>query len=160
MKHRGFSLVELVTVLALVSILGAVAFARFANVSTYQSVIFQQELLSYFRLAQRVAVAHQGGDTVFSLQQTGATWQVTLQFDGQTRIDTLDGEEAVTFRLGGFTGSLSGGTLYRAAYNDEGDLTQVTSPANTPVTQSIQLTAGVHNICVAPTGFAYDGNCL
>jgi MSHA pilin protein MshC len=160
MKSRGFSLVELVTVIALISVLGAVAFSRFANVSTYRSAIFQQELLSSFRLAQRVAVAHQGGETIFSMRQTGGTWQITLEFDGQTRSETLDGEEAVSFRLGGFSGALSGGVLYRLVYNDQGDLTRLISPANLFVTQSIELSAGVHRICIAPTGFAYDGACL
>lgn len=160
LKQRGFSLIEVVTVLVLLGVLGAAAFSRFGNTSSYTEAILQQELLAYLRLTQRVAVAHQESITSFALTRNGDQWDVSLQFDGQTVSDQLEGNHTVSFQLGGFTGSLDNGVTYRIEYSDTGDLATVTSPANVPVTQSVQLNIGARFICIAPTGFAYEGSCL
>ena len=80
-KQQGFSMIEMVTVLVLLGVLGAAAFSRFGNTSSYTEAIVQQELLAYFQLTQRVAVAHQDSTTSFTLTRNGDQWDIALQFE-------------------------------------------------------------------------------
>ncbi len=69
-SQLGFTLVEIVTVLVLLGILSAVAFSRLGNVDSYTQSIYTQQLLSYLRLTQRTAVAHQGSGASLSITRT------------------------------------------------------------------------------------------
>jgi MSHA pilin protein MshC len=159
-KQQGFSMIEMVTVLVLLGVLGAAAFSRFGNTSSYTEAIVQQELLAYFQLTQRVAVAHQDSTTSFTLTRNGDQWDIALQFDGQTVNDQLNAEQIITVQLNSFSADLDEGVTYRAEYSDDGDLVAVTSPTNLSVTHSVQFSIGSRALCIAPTGFAYEGSCL
>lgn len=161
-RETGFSLVELITVLALIGVLSAVAFARFSGVSSYTESLYQQQLLSYLRLAQRTAVAHQGaGAQLEVLRQSAENWQITLRFDGQTQTYPLQGEVTVSFVTGALSGTLSNGTTLSLQYSDNGDLTALSAPVAGIVTASLQLNVtGGRALCVSPSGFAYEGSCL
>ncbi|MGE0556652.1 MAG: Tfp pilus assembly protein FimT/FimU [Burkholderiales bacterium] len=57
MKSAGFTLVELVVIIALLGILAAVAVPRFFQASTFQSRGFYDKSAAVVRLAQKTAVA-------------------------------------------------------------------------------------------------------
>jgi len=57
MKSAGFTLVELVVIIALLGILAAVAAPRFFQTSTFQSRGFYDKSVAVVRLAQKTAVA-------------------------------------------------------------------------------------------------------
>lgn len=57
MKTAGFTLVELVVIIALLGILAAVAAPRFFQASTFQSRGFYDKSVTVVRLAQKTAVA-------------------------------------------------------------------------------------------------------
>lgn len=57
MKSAGFTLVELVVIIALLGILAAVAAPRFFQASTFQSRGFYDKATAVVRLAQKTAVA-------------------------------------------------------------------------------------------------------
>jgi MSHA pilin protein MshC len=167
MKHKvrqqnGFTLIELVTVLVLLGIISAVAFARLGSISSYSESLFQNQMLSYLRLAQRTAVAHQGSGAQLNITRTTATgWDVTLQFDGQTAAYQLEGNHTFTFATGASSGGLVTGNTLSLVYRDNGDLVQLASPVAVTVNTSLALLiAGNRPTCVSPTGFAYEGLCL
>jgi MSHA pilin protein MshC len=167
MKHNvrqqaGFTLVEMVTVLILLGILSAAAFSRLGGVSSYSESLFQQQVLSYLRLAQRTAVAHQGSGAQLNIIRVSASeWRVTLEFSGQTLTYQLDGDNALSFASGASTGSISTGDTLSLVYRDTGDFTQLVSPLVANIDASLSLlVAGSRSICVSPTGFAYEGPCL
>ncbi len=171
MKHglrqqKGFTLIEMVTVLALLGILSAVAFARLGGVTSYSESLFQQQILSYLRLAQRTAVAHQGSGAQLNITRTTASrWDISLQFAAQTLAYQLEGEHTFTFASGASTGTITTGNTLSLQYSDDGDLAQLITPATAPVAVPLSaslslLVAGGRSTCISPTGFAYEGSCL
>lgn len=57
MKSHGFTLIELVTVMLIVGILSAVAYAQFFNRADFDSRAFYDQALSTLRYAQKAAIA-------------------------------------------------------------------------------------------------------
>ncbi|SFG85929.1 pilus assembly FimT family protein [Neptunomonas qingdaonensis] len=165
-QQTGFTLIEMVTVLVLLGILSAVAFARLGGVSSYSESLFQQQLLSYLRLAQRTAVAHQGSGAQLNITRSTTTqWDISLQFSAQTLAYQLEGGHSFTFASGASSGTIATGNTLSLLYRDTGDLAQLITPVTAPVAAPISaslslLVAGSHPTCVSPTGFAYEGPCL
>ncbi len=58
-RIKGFTLVELITVILIVSILSVVGASKFLGNSTFKDSQVHQELLSAFRFAQKIAIASQ-----------------------------------------------------------------------------------------------------
>ncbi|MEK7810720.1 MAG: prepilin-type N-terminal cleavage/methylation domain-containing protein, partial [Pseudomonadota bacterium] len=57
LKQRGFTLVELITVMVIVGILAVVALPRFFDKNTFDSRGYADQVISTLRFAQKVAVA-------------------------------------------------------------------------------------------------------
>jgi len=69
-KTRGFTLIELITVVVLLSVLGVVAMARLDNLGGFSQKAFFDEVVSAVRYAQKLAVS------------SGCSVQVTLTGTG------------------------------------------------------------------------------
>ena len=74
-RHRGFTLVELVTIIVILGIIAVVAIPRFGN-AEYRSNEFSDRTLSALRYAQKSAVSHR---RIVCVAFTAAT--VTLTMD-------------------------------------------------------------------------------
>ncbi len=57
--HKGFTLVELVTVIVILGVLAVVGASKFASNSTFVESQYHQEIISAFRYAQKIAIASQ-----------------------------------------------------------------------------------------------------
>ena len=80
--HTGFTLVELVVVIALISIMAAVAAPRFANGDIFETRGDAGLLSSTLRYAQKTAIAQRR--TVFAVHNAGANpHTVNLCFDAE-----------------------------------------------------------------------------
>lgn len=80
-KSGGFTLVEMVVVIILVSILSVVAMPRFFKVSPFQEMGFTDELIAAYRYANKVAIAS-GCDT--QVVTTLTSYQLKQRVNCQT----------------------------------------------------------------------------
>ncbi len=153
--QRGFTLVELITVMLLIGILSAVAISRFADTNLYRQALFTQQLQAYLRLTQQLAMARQSGyassaeAAKFSLQQTAAQqWQVTISSDGSSQSHLLKADSQLFIDQQ----ALTLGTDLQLIFSSNGDLIAKNLPKNSQITHSIALQIGSHSICIAQTG--------
>lgn len=74
-QQRGFTLIELVTVIVIMGILAVAAVPRFFDVSIFESRGFRDEVISTLRYAQKAAVAqHRFVCANFSANSVNLTW--------------------------------------------------------------------------------------
>ncbi len=161
--QRGFTLVELITVMLLIGILSAVAISRFADTNLYRQALFTQQLQAYLRLTQQLAMARQSGDASsaeaakFSLQQTAAQqWRVTISSAGSSQSHLLKADSQLFIDQQ----ALTLGTDLQLSFASNGDLIAKNLPQHSPITHSIALQIGTQSICIAPTGYSYEGHCI
>lgn len=161
-RQSGFSLVELVTVLALIGVLSAVAFSRFSNVSSFEESLFSNQLVSYLRLTQRTAVAHQGSSSTIDISRVSAdSWQFDIKVEATITVSkVLENPSALSYSSGTTSGSIGVGETLTLDFSDDGDFTGISSPVAASVTNSLQLTIAGRSACLSLTGFAYEGTCL
>ena len=58
-RINGFTLIELITVIIIVAVIGIVGASKFFSHTTFKEAQVQQELLSALRYAQKIAIASQ-----------------------------------------------------------------------------------------------------
>lgn len=154
-KSRGFSLVELITVLILISIVSVTVLARF-DISPFATAGFDQELRSAFRFAQKFALLS-GCDVQVSVLAATDSYALTIRNDA-----TANPEDCLT-AAGAFATALprpGGGVFAGAAPAGVGvdnDLLLVFDLQGQPSAGgSVGLNSGSITVTVEPvTGYVY-----
>jgi len=164
---RGFTLVELVAVLALLAIISAAAFSRFSSPSVYQSRILLDSLENSLRLAQRSSLSHHASSLSWQLTRTSSNeWLYELLVDGNAQIsETVRADSALAYTVplaagGSLTGSLDTGDSLTVTYDNQGYLASVTDSASGgAINGALSLALSTHDLCVSSGGFAYASTC-
>ncbi|MDF1761916.1 MAG: type II secretion system protein [Oleibacter sp.] len=148
---KGFTLVELVTVIALMAALSGFASSLFMQGDGFATLAARDQLAATASLAQQRALANATSTSpvVLSVIQSANSWQYTIAQSGTTVVShQLD-------RSGGFLSidgsTLSNGNSIDISY-DEYAMTGVTHQLVFSGTNSQAL-------CLGATGIAYLGNC-
>ncbi len=158
---RGFTLVEVVLTLLLVSIISVLGIGLFASKDSYTNRTVADQILSQARLAQQVALGRSIDTTTsFTVTKTSDAILLRIEQGSYQEERTLDGisgnsifwKDSGTTSCGG--GSSSNFTL---TFNREGD---ATSPGGN-ATNTLICISGSQTIpiCISPLGFAYEGVC-
>lgn len=164
---KGFTLIELIVVIILLSILSAVGIGLFAAPSQYTTRLTLDQFIAQLRLAQRMALLKQSATDLVTLTVTQHSnrWAVSIT-QGALNLNQFDIERDntnVRESLLDFT-------------SDCADLPLVTFPTNfyfdgygNSVNASrTQLTvnrrvciegASTVELCVSPSGYAHEGTC-
>jgi MSHA pilin protein MshC len=159
-KQQGFTFVELITVMLLVGILSAVAFSRFANPDIYNEALFVNKLQSYLRLTQQIALSHSSPDSTDISQL-----MIELKDDSHWKISILNGEQSRVHKLSMNSPISLGDQIINStlllSFSSKGDLVELQLGSITQaVSKSIALHVGNTPICIAPTGYSYEGACI
>lgn len=147
---RGFTLVELVIVLVLISILSAQALPRFFNLSSYQQKVLFDDTLNALRYAQKLAITSHCNvqfvitGNAYSLKQPASSSNCGSQTAGHFTVFVKHPSAGDNY-----TGSESGVTL--------SNTTLYFNAAGVVSASAVIAVGGGRSITVIPsTGFVYD----
>lgn len=172
-RAAGFTIVELVIVIVLIGIVGAVAITRYMSSSAFNAVGARDGIITVAQAAQQAslgrsnvtfAIALSGEEWIFSANGGGTplrtvsvpTQNVILETgsavaSGNTCADSFDTAVANDFEL---------------TYNGKGDLVDFTNNSTTesvgPTFNGVRICVNddiTFSVCVSPAGYAYAGNC-
>ena len=163
--QSGFTLVELITVMALIGILSAVAFSRFGDPSIYRQALFVDQLQSSLRFTQQLAMARQtqvSGASLpsaaqFSLINTDQhQWHVVINNGADTQQYSFKNnvEVRVDQQL------LNSGEQLDINFDANGNIISRSFPVAADSSLCTALQIGDQALCIAPTGFSYEGLCI
>lgn len=168
MKYsRGFTLIELIIVIILISILSGLGIGLFSSSDQYAARLAMEQWLSAFRFSQRLALLKQDAVNVLNLNmsQASGSWGANINL-ATTALDSFDlDRENINVHMSttDFSSSCSALPLlsFPAAYYFNGYGDAVTS-------SSVQLTSNTRfcfvgqesaELCLSPSGYAYAGSC-
>ena len=172
--QRGFTFIELVTVIALMGILSVVALPRLIGSDSFGGEEVARQFIAGARLAQQQAMAHTNGAVSLNVARDGAGYNFAVTFDNAGAPQTLFGAQAkfakvnVQVVAGGLNAALGVGQSLQFSFTPRSDLSAVvlagapgsinggvalTIDGQQPSSQQAQL-------CVAASGYAHRGTCL
>jgi MSHA pilin protein MshC len=164
---KGFTLIELIIVIILVSILSALGVGVFSGTDGFSARVSSDLWLTSLRLSQRLALMKQNSSQLVSMgiTQSSDNWNISVDFDG-TQLNSFDVERnRVDFHssTSDFASSCDAlpdasfpMTFYFDGYGDFVNSSRVQLLANTRLCfaggESVEL-------CISPSGYAYAGTC-
>jgi MSHA pilin protein MshC len=165
---KGFTLIELIVVMILISVLGAVGIGLFSAPSQYAVKLAADQWVSQLRFAQRLSFLRQSASEPVSLvvNQTVDNWSVVAS-QGAAILNTFNIKyDSVSVHAStiDFTSECSGLPLmgFPAKFHFDGYGNAVdASRTQLSTNQRICLIASnTVELCISPSGYAYEGSCL
>jgi MSHA pilin protein MshC len=165
---KGFTLIELIVVIILLSVLGAVGIGLFSAPSQYAVKLAADQWLSQFRFAQRLAFLKQSASEPIALvvNQTSNSWTVAAR-QGTSILNTFNIDyDSVSIRSSSsdFSSACSAlpamvfpATFYFDGYGNAVDASRTQLSINQRI---CLIAANTVELCISPSGYAYEGSCL
>ncbi len=158
--QKGFTLIELVTVIILLGVLSAFAISRFPSKQSYSTHIISNQIIASARLAQQTALARSSIDvldhTVLTISGTANFWNLVVSDRNPIYSAQVDrGSEQVRFGtdLSASCSALAAAPL-SITFNGEGNRIPAQS-----LRVCIDSVTDVE-LCLSPSGYIYDGSCI
>ena len=163
---KGFTLIELIVVIILISILSGLGIGLFSTSDQYAARLSMEQWLSAFRFSQRLALQKQSASDVLNINIIQASdWGVTVNL-AATQLDVFELDRQgvnVHSSTSDFASACSALALlsFPATFYFDGYGNSVTSG-------SVQLTTNTRfcfvgedtfEMCLSPSGYAYVGSC-
>ncbi|MGR6871712.1 pilus assembly FimT family protein [Pseudomonas sp. HK3] len=164
---KGFTLIELIVVIVLISILSAVGIGLFSSPDQYTARLAADRWLAVFRLAQRLALQKQNQTDLVTLSVTGSgnSWSMSID-QGGTNLSQFDIENkglqvfASNTVFSGACSALPALTLPLTLYFDGYGNSVSSTRVQASNSQRVCLVgASVQSLCISPSGYAYEGSC-
>ncbi|MFT5722325.1 MAG: MSHA pilin protein MshC [Motiliproteus sp.] len=153
LRAAGFTIIELVVVIALLGILSTAAFSRFSDTQSYHDQQLRDQLISIARVAQQSALNRHGQQVTLQLSRPD-DWllEVMVEIEG-TGLLSLKRQEvaASAARLFDPVGQeINDATPYEVQYDNLGNL------ASGAVSNLNFNDASAHVFCISLAGYAYQ----
>jgi len=165
---KGFTIVELITVLLLLGILSTVALSRLVTDSAFAPAFAADEIVAFTRLAQQTALSRQDATVRVEVVADGTDWWLRVRADPGT--GTIDLREqriarkntAIVAASGAVSAPLSTLPLV-LAFDGLGGLASATIGAvalDPTVGVALSITGDAsYSLCIESTGHASRGSC-
>jgi len=149
--QQGFTLTELILVVALLGILSAVGMSLFARPDTFAGLAARDQMIAFSLLAQKQALANSGDSAAVSLQfsQTASDWQLGVWRGSDTVVAAAVPRHGLTLSVNGsvLTDGQTGTISYGHDAATGGNYQWLISGSEQAA------------LCITSTGFAHSGNC-
>ena len=142
----GFTIIELIVIIALLGILSATAISRFGNVKTFTDLQLKDQLISMARVAQQTALNRHDQAVTLELSRPG-NWLFEIKANGLSL--KQQSVEAASADLTDPSDTAIGATPYVIAFDNLGNLAGGVV-SNLPFTSSGQV------VCISLAGYAYQ----
>jgi len=153
-QRDGLTIVEMVVVIALISIVGAVSFSRWFDSIPYEKRLVTEAILSTLRGAQLISLSRSS----IKVRVVSTSSGVRLStLEGGIQISTRDVSTASVVTMGSAgLGITCAATLTPTdiSFDAEGEIESI-DPDGMAI-----CVGGETAICVSPSGFAYQGVCM
>lgn len=175
MKHTrfaGFTIVEVVISIVLVSIISAAIIGRFSTGDSFSGFIIRDQIISLARTAQQSSLGRASVTLTISVTDDTVTITTAPGSGPLGEIDLVElpmdgisitGDVNVTASCSVSTGAVIGDTpAFTIRYGELGDLGNSGAGAGTAVTSAVRICLNenpVESVCISPSGFAYAGKC-
>lgn len=163
---RGFTVVELISVVVLLSVLGVVAMGRMTSPDMFAPAMVSQTLAAEMRFAQQLATSRQDAVVSLTVDRLGSHWRLQTATDiaGVIRTQAVDAANtAVDAVSGPAAANLSAGSSLSLSFDHSGNVAAVTigGTAGTPATGVAVTVAGdtARDLCIYPSGYVHQSGC-
>lgn len=171
-RFTGFTIVELVITIVLVSIISTAIIGRFASGDAYSAFIIRDQIISLARTAQQSSLGRESvvlnisvtGDTVNLTTEAGTGPVVQISsVDFDLEGISLTGDVNVTDSCATSTGTAIGNSPdFTIRFEELGDLGNSGAGAGSAVTSAVRICLNdsvTDSVCISPSGYAYGGKC-
>lgn len=172
-KTRGFSVVELIIVILIMGIIGAVAFSRFVSGSAFNASGAQTAIISVIHAAQQASLGR--SNVAFEIDSAGDSWLFSAVSGSEVLRSMSVSTSNVILETGSTAASANTcanafdtpvGNDFKIDFDSKGDLTAFTnSPISDmagPSFNGVRICVNDDvslSVCVSPAGYAYAGDC-
>jgi MSHA pilin protein MshC len=167
MRARGFTLIELIIVIILISILSSLGVGLFSGTDAYDARLAGDQWVSSLRLSQKLALLRQNSSELLTVTatQTSNEWLILLT-QGTTALNDINisrdriGLHTSTSDFSSACAALPLASfpiiLYLDGYGNHVNASRVQATVNRRfcfvASQTVEL-------CISPSGYAYNGSC-
>lgn len=161
---RGFTLVELISVLVLVAVVGGVLVGRLIDTDSYNEVLARDQLLSIARMAQQLGFSRSSVELYFL--DTGSEVKVVARVGGIEQTSRTFPKSEVTIMVDGTSTSGSPGVCSDLSspvtlqFDSNAELSGAYPSGNYNQGFPICFNGNTPNLCISPAGFAHLGSCV
>lgn len=163
-EHEGFTLVELVSVLVMIAIVGGVLVGRLIDTDSYNERLTLDTLLSISRAAQQLA--HSRSNVDLYIQDLGAEVRFSARVGGTEEAGRSFAKAEVQLTAdmsaaGGPAGNCSEiVSPIVITFDSSGELLNAFPAGTYKDGFPICLNGNTANLCISPAGFAHLGSCV
>lgn len=172
-SHKGFTIIEFIVVILVISIIGAVTMSRILSGNAFNAIIVRDQIVSLSRSALlnslgrtsvtiTITPSAAGDEVTIATSDVGGTIaSVTTPLDTVTLSGDINDTDSCETTAG--VDTITNATPMTVAFGALGDLvTSGVSGSTGAITSALRICINdiaVNSICFSPSGFAYAGDC-